>query len=85
MRKSVKNARELAETIPKLIEAMGEMKKQGLTERAIIVLLADAAGTGKATAKRFIESFSKLKELYLSEEKENYGNAANQPAENPPR
>jgi Tfp pilus assembly ATPase PilU len=68
IRKSIKVYREIAETIPKLSEAIEEMKKDtGLSERAIIVLTADAAGVGKATAKRVLESFSKMKELYINQ------------------
>lgn len=65
-RNNVKAVKEIAETLPRFIRILEELKAEsGLSERAFIVLAADAAGLSRRMSEKFITGFGKMRELYL--------------------
>lgn len=65
-RKNIVELKQLSTYIPKLSDQVARLQEDtGLSRRAIVVLLADAAGISKTTAGRILDSFSKMEKLYV--------------------
>ena len=69
VRKTIKEIRRLSETIPKLSDAICDLKHHGLSERALIVLAADASGVPKSYAEKLFKGFKKMEKLYVRRKK----------------
>lgn len=65
LRHGVKEIAALSVTIPRLVDALKGMKEHGLSERALIVLAADASGIGKRQVEKVFKSFKRLEKIYL--------------------
>lgn len=65
MSKENSEANTLRQNIQKLQEAVELLKKNGLRERAIIVLLHDLTGVGKRDIKAIIDGAAELQETYF--------------------
>lgn len=55
----------LASSIKKIAESFKRMRKAGLSDRAIVVLLHDASGVGKPAIKDVLMGLDSLEKLYL--------------------
>jgi hypothetical protein len=54
----------LAEAVVRIGEAFYELKRKGLNERAIVVLVADASGVNKSTVTRVLSCLDQLRGYY---------------------
>lgn len=55
----------VALSIKRIADGYQRMKKAGLSERAIVLLLHDASGVGKPAIKDVLYALENLKKLYL--------------------
>ena len=55
----------IAKSIRTISSAWEKMKRAGLKERTIILLLHDASKVGKSDIKKILQALSELKFLYL--------------------
>jgi len=58
-------AQVLASAILEVSEGFKKMKRAGLTERAIVLLLHDASGVGKPMVRAVLDGLDSLERLYL--------------------
>lgn len=56
----------LAKNIVKMSETLQDLKKSGLNEEALIILLADSTKMAKRDIKKVFEGMAKLKEDYIN-------------------
>lgn len=55
----------IAQSIQKLGNAYSAMKASGLSERAVVILLADASKLPRSTVEKVLGGMDRLKSLYL--------------------
>ncbi len=58
-------AKEMAAAIRKIDKAVSDLKKSGLRNRTIILLISDASGVGRGTVSKVLEGMEEMKERYL--------------------
>jgi 2-phosphoglycerate kinase len=58
-------AQVVASSIKKIAESFARMKKAGLSDRAIVLLIHDASGVGKPAVKDVLAGIDQLAKLYL--------------------
>jgi hypothetical protein len=56
----------LAETIRKVSKAIDSLKRSGLNQRAVVVLLADATGVGKKEIVAVLDGLANLERRYCA-------------------
>jgi len=56
---------DLAEAIHKLADAVDTMKRVGLMDRAVVLLLSDVSGVGKVDVRRVLNAMRELRKTYL--------------------
>lgn len=56
----------IAQSIKRIADGFQRMKKSGLSERAIVVLLHDASGVGKPAIKDVLYALGSLEKMYLT-------------------
>lgn len=61
------DARRLAEAVKKISVAVDDIRRAGLTRRALVTLLADATNVGKRDINDVLNGLEQLGELYLEE------------------